>query len=109
MSETRLMLEGELEQLRNRIGLAIAAGDAESHQIELDRLVWAYAGQEAARAVRQWFIATGHPVVELLANAAAAEASAQLHGQSWTEGVENGHLLAEIAADDGVLEDVGAT
>ena len=88
MAETAITLDDELYELRSTLAAAIAAEDGQSHQVELDRLVWAYAGQQAARAVRQWAANSRHPVAEALANAADAEATGQVRGQSWAEGVE---------------------
>jgi len=104
-----LSVDRSLEELRRRVGDAVAADGADARQVEIDHLAWAYAHVEAARAMREWALSSGHPLAGDLATIAEDEAHRFLGGAGPTAAVEAGRRLAEIASRLQSLEDVGAS
>lgn len=98
-----------LAALRHDVAAAIEAEGGDPHQFALDRLVWAYAAEAAADAVRGWAGETGDPRAALVAEAAQAQAAQSTDGLVWAEAVELGRLLAEIGSGPARLEDLGAS
>lgn len=102
-------LDQQLDALKQRVAVAVAADGANAHQIDVDNLVWCYAYAEAARAMREWADTTGHPLVGDLAAAAETDALHDVEGADAAASVALSYRLADLAGRLVPLEDVGAS
>jgi (2S)-methylsuccinyl-CoA dehydrogenase len=102
-------LDGSLEERRRRVTAAVGADGEDAHQVELDHLAWAHAHAEAARALREWAAASGHPLAGELASAAEEDALAIVRGSAPDPLLAAERRLAGLAGRLQPLEDVGAS
>lgn len=95
--------------IRRRVVEAVAAGGADQHQIEIDRMVWTYAHVEAAGALLEWAEACRDRLAEDMADLAYQRALAVI-GPTDSEAANRLDLrLAALAGSLKPAEDLGAT